>query len=391
MADDPPPLAGEGPVADLAGCRLTVDLGALAANYRMLADLGAPAETAAVVKADAYGTGIVPAVRALAAAGCRRFFVALPDEGIAARQAAPEAQVFVLDGLFNTEAAEACREAGLAPVLNTQSDIAQWEAHGRDGETPLPCALNVDTGMNRLGLTPERARVFAEENALTQAVSPVLVMSHLACADDPDHVLNRQQRESFQRLRELFPGIESSLANSAGIFLGADYHCDLTRPGIALYGGAAVNGAPNPTRPVVTAEARVLQVRRAHAGETVSYGASQTLARNSLIAVAAAGYADGYHRSASGGGVPLRGAVAEGASGFVQGRRVPVVGRVTMDLTMFDVTDLGPGGVHAGDFIELFGPNMPIDEVATAAGTIAYELLTSLGRRYRRSYVGDGS
>src|SRR5690606_24193731 len=215
------------------------------------------------------------------------------------------------------------------------------------------------------------------------------VLSHLACTDQPDHAMNRRQLESFQALRALFPQSESSLANSGGIFLGGDFLCDLTRCGIALYGGRPVSGKPNPMRPVVTAEARVAQVRRIAAGEAVSYGATE-VTRDTIIAVCSVGYADGYPRSASGAGVPLRQAPGahSGAAGFIHGRRVPVLGRITMDLTLFDVTDLGPDAVAVGDHIELFGPNMPIDEVAEAAGTISYELLTSLGRRYHREYVG---
>jgi len=376
-----------GPPSHLAGGRLTVDLSALAANYRLLSQRSAPAQAAAVLKADAYGLGIKPVASALWAAGCRRFFVALPLEGLQLRSDLPQAEIFVLTGLFSVESAAAYREARLIPVLNSQSDLSIWEAHGWDDERSRPCAIHVDTGMNLLGLTPERARSLAEENALTGALTPILLMSHLACADAPDHSLNRQQLESFQAVRALFPQSESSLCNSAGIFLGGDFLGDLTRPGIALYGGAPVSGIGNPMQVVVTAETRIVQVRHVRAGQTVSYGAAPVV-RDSVVAVCATGYADGYHRSGSGGGVPLRSAVPNGAQGFAHGHRVPVLGRVTMDLTLFDITSLGPNAVAIGDYIELIGPNMPIDEVAEAAGTIAYELLTSLGRRYCREYVG---
>lgn len=382
-------MSGGGPEPHLAGGRLTIDLSALAENYRFLAARSAPAEAAAVVKADAYGIGTVPAVRALWAAGCRRFFVALPHEGVAVREAAPGAEIFVLNGLFGTEAAGVYREAQLIPVLGSQSDLSIWEAHGWDGEYPRPCAIHVDTGMNRLGLTYERARTLAEENALTGALTPILVMSHLTCADTPDNPMNAKQLNAFQAVQKLFPKTPTSLCNSAGIFLGGEFLCDVTRPGVALFGGGAANG-PNPMKPVVTAEARVAQVRHARAGETVSYGATP-LTRDTVIAVASTGYADGYHRSASGAAVPLRETGRPGAAGFLHGREVPILGRVTMDLTMFDVTALDPDSVAVGDHIELFGPNMPIDRVAEAAGTIAYELLTSLGRRYHREYVGDES
>ncbi|WP_309084001.1 alanine racemase [Chelativorans sp.] len=385
-----PPYTNTGPAPHLAGGRLTIDLSALAANYRLLAARSAPAEAAAVVKADAYGLGLEPVARALWTAGCRRFFVALPHEGVALRAVLPEAQIFVFNGLFAVEAAAAYHDARLIPVLNSQSDISIWEAHGWDGEHPRPCAVHVDTGMNRLGLTLERARTLAEENALTGALTPNLVMSHLACADTPDNPMSRKQLELFQAVRVLFPETESSLCNSAGIFLGDDFLADLTRPGIALYGGSPTGGNGNPMQVVVTAEARVAQVRQLRAGDTVSYGATP-LARDSIVAVCSVGYADGYHRAASGAGVPLRRAVAGSAHGFIHGHKVPVLGRVTMDLTLFDVTALGPDAVAVGDHVELFGPNMPIDQVAEAAGTIAYELLTSLGGRYHRNYLGGES
>jgi alanine racemase len=372
------------PHAAIAGGRLTIDLAALAANYRNLAEMSAPAKTAAVVKADAYGIGIARAVPALAAAGCRSFFVALPAEGIAVRKVASDANVYVLSGPLDSDAAEAFREHRLSPVLNSMHDIAVWRRVCQEGA--LPAALHVDTGMNRLGITPTEAEAFAAENARSEAIPLKLVMSHLACADEPGHPLNRRQLESFQRVAALFPGVDSSLANSAGIMLGGDYRGDLTRAGIALYGGRASNVGDNPMRPVATAEARVLQVRRAAAGSTVGYGATATLERDATLAIVATGYADGYHRAASGSGVPLRGAVAEGAHGFVAGKRVPVVGRVSMDLTALDVTGC-EGAVSPGDWIELFGPNIALDEVAGAAGTIGYELLTSLGRRYQRMYL----
>lgn len=372
----------------LAGGRLTIDLDALAANYRLLARQAAPARVAGVVKADAYGLGADHVAPVLWREGCRTFFVALPEEGIALRAVLPDAEIYVLNGLFGPEAAPVYEEHALLPVLGSPGDLSTWEAFGWDGEVPRPCAIHVDTGMNRLGLTPDEAFAFAEENALTGALTPRLLMTHLACGDAPDHPFNRRQYEAFQSARVKLGTIEASIANSAGTFLGPDFALDMVRPGIALYGGAPVTGRSNPVRPVVTAEARVVQVRHARAGETASYGATATLTRDTLIAVASVGYADGYHRAGSGAGVPLREAVPAGANGFVHGRRVPVLGRVTMDLTLFDVTELGADAVAAGDHIELFGANIPIDEAAGAAGTIAYELLTGLGRRYHRRYVG---
>ncbi len=387
-----PDAAHDGVDPRIAGGRLTVDLDALVANYRLLQRRAAPARAAGVVKADAYGLGAARVGRALWNAGCRTFFVALPQEGIELRVALPEAEIFVLNGTFGPEAAPAFAAHRLMPVIGSQADISTWEAFGwDDGDSPRPCAIHIDTGMNRLGLTPEEAVAFRADNALTRALSPRLVMSHLACGDDAGHPLNRRQLESFQAVAAAFAGIDSSLSNSAGIFLGPEFRFDLVRPGIALYGGQPSNGGDNPMRAVATLEARVVQVRHGRAGETASYGGHGRLDRDTAIAVVSTGYADGYHRASSFAGVPLRDAVAGGGHGFVHGRRVPVLGRVTMDLTLFDVTDLGPEAVAVGDWIELFGENIPVDEAASAAGTISYEMLTSLGRRYHRRYVGgDG-
>lgn len=372
----------------LAGGRLSIDVAALAANYRLLASKAGSARTAGVVKADAYGLGLEVVAPVLWAEGCRTFFVAMPGEGIRLRKILPDAQIYVLAGLFEPYAAQAYAEAGLLPVLNDEADISLWEAYGWDDENlPRPCAIHVDTGMNRLGLTGPQVQRFFHENKLTRALSPQLLMSHLACADDPSAPMNARQLDTFQNYDRLFAGIDSSLANSSGIFLGPDYAFNLVRPGIALYGGAPQAGIANPMRPVATLEARVVQVRQAKAGESVSYGAAEALQRDTIIAVAASGYADGLHRSLSGAGVPLRQPVSAGGYGFIDGKRVPILGRVTMDLTLFDVTDLGAGAVSHGDWIELFGPNIAIDDAATAAGTIAYELLTALGPRYHRRVV----
>ncbi len=380
--------ASSGADPRLAGGRLTIDLGALTANYGLLQRQAGGAKVAGVVKADAYGLGADRVGPALWGAGCRTFFVALPEEGIALREVLPEAEIYVLNGLFGPEAAPAYGRYRLMPVLGSRTDIACWEAYGWDGETPRPCAIHVDTGMNRLGLSMEEALSFAADNDLTGAVTPKLLMSHLVCADDPQNPMNRRQLESFQVVRTAFGEIDSSLSNSAGIFLGPDFAFDLVRPGIALYGGAPQSNLANPMQSVAAAHARVVHVRHARAGETVSYGASHSLTRDSVVAIVSVGYADGYHRSGSGSGVSLRQAVTDAAEGAIHGRRVRVCGRITMDLTMFDVTDLGINGVSPGDWIELFGDTISIDEAATAAGTISYELLTSLGRRYHRHYVG---
>lgn len=379
------PVTQTGADPFLAGGRLTVDLDALVANWRDLAERSKPARCAAVVKADAYGLELDHVVPALARAGCEMFFVALPEEGVTVRRLAREAEVFVLNGIHPQSVATTA-EAGLIPVLGSLDQIELWRSHCSERGIRKPCAIGVDTGMNRLGLTPDEAVAFGKSNAAEHLVPVLMVMSHLACADDPAHPLNAAQLESFQRVAAAFEGIDSSLCNSAGIFRGGDFLCDVTRPGISIYGGGAVTGTPNPMRPVVRLEGRIVQVRQVAEGDTVSYGATHRLSRASKIATVSVGYGDGYPRSGSGSGVPLRKAVPQGLDGFIDGTRVPLIGRVTMDLSMFDVTDVAEDALDNG-WIELIGENIPLDEAAIAAGTIPYELLTSLGGRYQRRYL----
>jgi alanine racemase len=371
-----PTIQDHGPTSP-ATVRMAVDLGALADNWRTMRKLSGNARCGAAVKANAYGTGADYAAPRLAREGCRDFFVADTNEGARLRPLLPDARIYVLNGAFEGSFAQTLAH-DLIPVINSPEQAAFWcgNADGR------PYALHIDTGMNRLGLTPAQAVRHSESSA----PAPRLVMSHFACADEPAHPLNARQMQIFSGLRDCFPAAEMSLANSAGIHLGPDAHHDLTRPGIALYGGEAGTGTAEPMRPVVRAEARILMVRQARAGETVSYGAAHTLVRDSRIAVCGVGYADGFHRSASGAGVPLRTAVAQGAFGAFDGERVPVIGKITMDLTMFDVTDLPEAAVNAGDWMELLGPTITLQEAATAAGTVSYELLTSLGQRYTRTH-----
>lgn len=372
---------------ETAGLRLTVDLGALVENWRDMARRSGSARTAAVVKADAYGIGIEDAGEALYLAGARDFFVATAEEGVTLRLYAPDARIFVLAGIW-PGMQRLFFENDLVPVISSDEQLAFWMAVLSDyGD--YPCALQVDTGFNRLGLAVDDAIALADDVSRPASFSPVLVMSHLACGDEPSSTMNRQQLESFRRVSAAFEGIDSSLAASAGIFLGSDYHFDLTRPGIALYGGEAVNGMANPMRPVVTAEARIIQVRDVKAGEGVSYGRAMQLTRDSRLAVVSAGYADGYMRSQSSGGVPLRQTGLPGGQGFIAGHRVPVAGRITMDMTIFDITDVPGGLVRAGDYVELFGSNILVDDAARAAGTIGYEMLAGMGLRHQRRYIAE--
>lgn len=372
----PPDDAGDDLLAfEDAPLRLSVDLAALAGNWRQMAALSGRARTGAVIKADAYGLGVEDCGAALYFAGARDFFVATAEEGAALRPYAPEARIFVLSGLW-PGLEPLIFGHDLVPVIASEEQLAFFmRALADHGDHP--CALQVDTGFHRLGLSVAEALDLANDATRPASFDPVLVISHLACGDDAAAPMNRAQVESFRQVAAAFEGVESSLSASAGIRLGPDYHFDLTRPGIALYGAAASAGGPR-LETVATAEARILQVRQARAGETVSYGAGHVLTRDSLIAVAAVGYADGYPRSLSGRG-----------EGLIHGRRVPILGRITMDMTMFDVTDLG-GRVRAGDYVELFGPGLAVDDVAAAAGTIPYEILAGLGLRYRReTVIGD--
>ena len=365
--------------ASSISARLTIDLNALADNWRTIAAIAPTAETSAVVKANAYGIGVGPAVRALAAAGCRTFFVATAAEGENVRVAAPAATIYVLDGLI-AGSADRLAATNLRPVLGSADEIAEWVNWRRAGGQVQP-AVHIDTGMNRLGLSADEARSLAADRDTTATLKPALIMSHLACANEPDRPMNRRQRDAFAEMAPLFHGVSASLANSAGIMLGPDYQFDVTRPGIALYGARAVRGWPA-LKTVVTAEARVLQIREATAGAVVGYGARQTLKRDSRLAVLGIGYADGYLRAS--GSTDNK----EGANVIVRGHAAPLVGRISMDLMVADVTEID--GARRGDWVELFGPRLAIDDVAARAGTIGYELLTSLGDRHVRSYVGLG-
>ena len=374
-----------GPANGLAGGRLTIDLSALADNYRLMQRHSGPAKAAAVVKANAYGLGVELAVPTLSAAGCNAFFVAQADEGIAVRKLAPNARIFVIYGAPKGSE-KALLEHQLIPLLCSPEQIERWGKLIRTTAKPLPYGIHVDTGMNRTGLTMDEARLIGMHADVLKASGLCHVMTHPVCADDPNHPMNIKQRESFQQVRDIFSEVESAYANSAAILTTGASGGEITRPGIALYGGEAVNGIANPVKPVVTAETRIIQIRYAKAGETVSYGATETSTRDTKIAVCATGYADGYHR-ATGNGVALRKTGIAKATGFLAGHRVPVLGRVTMDFTMFDVTDVPDAVLDTSEWIELFGRNIALDDAARAAGTIGYELLTSLGRRYHREAI----
>lgn len=358
-----------------AGAILTVDLAAIAENYRLLRRQAGRAACAAVVKADAYGLGAARVAPTLARAGCRDFFVAHLDEGLALRAILGRGpRIAVLHGAPPGTEGD-CRAQDLVPVLNDLEQVAAWRGLARRRDEVLPAILQVDTGMARFGLPrADLDRLLAGPDGLA-GLSLDLVMSHLACADTPDHPANAEQHAAFASLRSRLPGVPASLAASSGIFLGPAFQADLVRPGAALYGVNPQPGRPNPMRPVVRLQARILQLREVAAGAGIGYGHTAVARRPMRLAVVAAGYADGYLRSASGRGMAFAGP-----------HPLAGVGRVSMDSLILDVTDVPPEAVPLGGFVDLIGPGHGVDALAEAAGTIGYEVLTSLGARYHRVY-----
>lgn len=347
------------------GARLTIDLGAVAENWRRLGARAPSTPCAAVIKADAYGCGLGAVAPALWRAGCRTFFVAHLSEGIAARALLPEATIYVLNGLL-PGAAPALLAHALRPVLGSREELAEWAGIG-------PAALHVDTGMSRLGLSVAEALALAGDPLVSRA-GIELLMSHLVSAELPEDAVNARQCEDFSRVRSAFPGVPASLANSSGCFLGPPAQNDLLRPGYALFGGNPSPGRPNPMRPVVRLEAAIAQVRTVEAGETAGYNACWTAPGRRRLATLSLGYADGYPRAASGRGHALVGGVP-----------CAIVGLISMDLIILDVTD-APGAARGGTAV-LIGDDLDLDTVGRAAGTIGYEILTGLGSRYVRHYV----
>ena len=361
---------------------LTINLSALRANWATLNRAAGSATCAAVIKADAYGLGIEELARALRDEGCETFFVATLTEARRVREVQPGAAIYVLDGLL-PGAAPVYAGFDLRPCLSSLAEIEEWAAFGKATGRRLRAAVHIDTGMNRLGLPPDEVEQLALNAEIFDHFDMALVMSHLACADEPDHPMNEAQRTRFDALRARLPPAPASLSNSAGVFLGAHYHYNLVRPGIAMYGGRASADAPNPMRWVVKLQARILQVRAVAVGETVGYGASYTVERPTRIATLACGYADGFLRALSGTDAK------PGPVGFIGAYPVPIVGRVSMDLITVDVTDVPENQAARGAWVEVLGARTTVDDLTDRAGTIGYELLTRLGRRVHRVYGGD--
>jgi alanine racemase len=379
---EPVQIGVTGPAELETGGLVTIDLAAIVKNWKSLAQRVVPADCAAVVKADAYGCGIDMVAAALAKMGCATFFVAHLAEARQVRAAAPAAVIYVLNG-FAPGSAPAFAELNARPVIGSLAEFVEWDAFRTATSWRGGAALHFDTGMNRLGLAIEEASTFtARVKMPDHGIS--LIMSHLACADTPNHALNAKQIAAFRDLRFMFRGTPTSLANSPGIFLGPAAHCDMVRPGAALYGVNPTPATQNLMEPVVTLKARIVQVRDVPRGATVGYGATWTAARAARLAIVSVGYGDGYLRAASGTKPNAKSEAKSEAMARIANRRCGLVGRISMDLMAFDVTGLPDDLVRRGTHATLIGDGITVDDLAGWSGTIAYEVLTGLGRRYRR-------
>jgi len=369
------------PTNDAALSVLDIHLDRIAGNYLFLQKkLGKGVDCAAAVKADAYGLGAAPVSAALYAAGCRHFYVTTFEEGAALRQLkglGDDARIYALHGPRGAAPADFTAHR-IIPVLNSLEDIRIWSLAAKSAGSALPAVLHIDTGINRLGLSRDETDALVSNRGLLEGLDVRCVMSHLACADTPAHPKNREQLDLFRMLAaRLNLPAPLSFANSAGIFLGSDYHFQQARPGCGLYGIRPVAGEENPMQGVITLCARVLQVRRVDRGETVGYAAGYRVATPAKLAIISAGYADGCFRSFSGAGAV-----------FIEGVRCPVVGRISMDVMAVDATEAHIGDAFSG-WAEIIGPHQTVDDVARDAGTIGYEVLTALGKRYKRNYSGQ--
>lgn len=359
----------------LSSGHLTVRLAAVAENYGRFRRKAPLAEIAGVVKADAYGLGAHQVARTLASAGCKTFFVARVEEGVALRPIVPHARILVLDGA-TPGSARLLFEHRLVPVLNSLAQIEYWSQTARQEKRALDCAIHIDTGMNRLGLPPDELAVLAAKTKQRLfGFNVVLCMSHLACADDPDSPMNQIQLERFKTTLAQLPPAPASLSASAGALLGSEYAFDVVRAGIGLYGGHPQIKGANPFAVAAIATGRILQLRRVDRGETVGYGATFRVGRPSTLATVGLGYADGLMR-----------AIGNKGQGAIAGRRAPIVGRMSMDVLTLDVTDIPPEDAPVGAEVEFVGDSISLEEFAGWAGTASYEVLTSFGRRLPRRY-----
>lgn len=356
---------------------MTIDLDAIRDNYHLLQKRVANVACAAVLKADAYGLGASCIAPVLAENGCRHFFVAHLDEGIALRPFLPKkADVFVLHGP-PVGAEQEFVQHRLIPVLNSMQQVNAWRQLAHSLERHLPAVIQLDSGMSRFGLSPDELDAWVMEPNFLRGIDLRYLMSHLACAEQQDHPLNQQQLQFFQAARKRLPACPESLANSSGIFLGPDFHLDLVRPGAALYGIAPVAGAANPMKPVVRLQGKIVQTRTVERGTGVGYGSRYLAPDRRCIATVSVGYADGWLRN-----------ISQRGAAFIGDIRVPFAGNVSMDSITLDVTGIDPALLVPGSYVDLLSASQTVDTVAGYAGTIGYEILTSLGSRYHREYIG---
>lgn len=356
---------------------ITIGLGALESNYRYYCDRVRPSSVAAVVKADAYGLGVRKIAPALRHAGCSQFFTATHREGISLRSVLPDAEIFIFEGVTQ-RSLKVFLEHGLVPVLITPEHCVLWADQAQALERRLPAIIHIDTGMTRLGLNESELGHLVHQKASLDWLDLRYVMTHYACADEKGSVKTREQLERFNRLRRLLPPTPTSVGNSAGSLLGPEFTGDMVRLGIALFGGNPYLDSKVPLMPVLRVQSRILQVSDIEPGVTVGYGATWSAKDNRRIATVGIGYADGYPWSLGNRGIASIG-----------GCRVPVVGRVSMDMIALDVTGLPDESLQPGQLVDLIGPDVSLEEVAKLAGTINYEILTRLSQRARRKYIDD--
>lgn len=366
---------------DHAGAVLTIDLAALVENWRILKrKLNASCDCGAVVKADAYGLGAANVATALAGAGCKTFYVAHVEEGLSLRKVLGQGpRIIVMHGPTPNSEGDIARHS-LIPVLSTPDQILRWRTFASQADVLQETVIQVDTGMNRLGLSASEFTDHITNPDGFQGLTPLALMSHLACAGTPDHVMNREQQERFasslSTFRTKFPDAKGSLCNSSGIFLGTPWHYDFARPGAALYGLNPQPDGRNPMLPVVRLQAKILQVHRVDSTQTVGYGATFRAADGSKLATVSVGYADGFLRSLSNKGQAV-----------LDGITVPVAGIVSMDLLTFDISNVPDSSAVPGTMIDILFKDHTADDLANEGGTIGYEMLTSLGNRYARRYL----
>ena len=360
---------------------LTVNLEALTSNYRLLQEkAGQNCAVAGIIKANAYGLGLEQVANTLTQLECPQFFVATLDEALNFRKFNKISPIAVLGGLF-TDAENTYIEYNITPVLNSPDDITRWAKRGQDGNKQLPAFIHFDTGMNRLGLSLAEFDVLKNDMSVLDGIDVQMIMSHFIAADDYAEewaqTLTIEQAERFKEIAVRFPSTQKSLANSSGIFRDSGYHYDMVRPGYALYGGNPTPEENNPMRDVISLHTRILQVRECKKNQSTGYGTSHKFKKDTRTATIAIGYADGFLRSNSNQAVL-----------YYNNQPCPVIGRVSMDLVTIDLSDVKGEQPKQGDMVEIIGPNQNIDELAKPAGTIGYEILTSLGDRYKREYIG---